>query len=108
MYRERSAPNYAESRIGNIHYKSLIYMYSQILSSYKANNYILPDRINVRPWSVVSNTNTKFITLDQIKTASKTVKNSIETNHTLPGSVPISGTSVSMPKFLKLSDNGYY
>lgn len=102
MYRERSAPNYAESRIGNIHYKSLIYMYSQILSSYKANNYILPDRINVRPWSVVSNTNTKFITLDQIKTASKTVKNSIETNHTLPGSVPISGTSVSMPKFLKL------
>ena len=43
-----------------------------------------------------------FITTDQIKNASQTVKSYVDTNHTLPGSVTISGTVVSMPQFLKL------
>jgi parallel beta-helix repeat protein len=101
MYDGR-APNYQNSSLGNIRYDSLIYMFSQILSSYKANSYTLPDLITVRPWSVVSNTNTLFITTDQLKNASKTVKSYIEINHMLPSSVNIAGTSVSMPQFLKL------
>jgi parallel beta-helix repeat protein len=102
MYGDERAPNYQSSSLGNICYQSLIYMYSQVLSSYKANNYTLPDMITVRPWSVVSNANTAFITTDQIKNAAGTVKSYVETNHALPSSVTISGISVSMPKFLKL------
>lgn len=102
MYGDLRAPNFQNSSLGNIRYQSLIYMYSQILSSYKANNYTLPDFITVRPWSVVSNSNTKFITTDQIKNASETVKSYIETNNTLPSSVTIANTQVSMPQFLKL------
>ncbi len=96
------APNYQTSSLGNIKYQSLVYMFSQILSSYKANNYILPEIITIRPWSVISNSTTKFITLDQIETAAKTVKNYVETNHTLPSTVNIAGSSVNMPNFLKL------
>ncbi|MCC7551638.1 MAG: right-handed parallel beta-helix repeat-containing protein [Methanobacterium sp.] len=102
MYGDGRAPNYQTSSLGNINYPSLIYMYSQILSSYKANNYTLPDLITVRSWSVVSNVNTKFITTDQIKDASETVKSYTEANHTLPSYVTISGTQVTMPQFLKL------
>ena len=102
MYGDGRAPNYQSSSLGNINYPSLIYMYSQILTSYKANNYTLPDIVTVRPWSVVSNANTKFITIDQLKDASKTVKTYTETNHTLPSYVTISGTQVTMPQFLKL------
>ena len=102
MYGDGRAPNYQSSSIGNINYPSLIYMFSQIITSYKAHNYTLPDMINVRPWAVVSNANTKFITIDQLKNASKTVKSYIETNHALPSTVTISGTQVTMPQFLKL------
>jgi parallel beta-helix repeat protein len=96
------APNYQTSSLGNIKYQSLVYLFSQILSSYKANNYILPEIITIRPWSVISNPTTKFITIDQIETGAKTVKNYIETNHTLPANVNINSTSVNMPNFLKL------
>jgi parallel beta-helix repeat protein len=101
MYDGR-APNFQNSSLGNIRYDSLIYMFSQILSSYKTNNYTLPDLITVRPWAAVSNSSTAFITTDQIKNAAGTVKSYVETNHALPSSVTISGTAVSMPKFLKL------
>lgn len=95
-------PAYQSSSLGNIHYKSLVYMYSQILSSYKANDYTLPDLITIRPWSVVHTSTTKFFTIDQIETAATTVKTNVETNHILPTNVIINNTSVSMPKFLKL------
>ena len=100
MYDGR-APNYQNSSIGNIRYDSLVYMFSQILSSYKAND-TLPDLITVRPWVVVSNSSTLFITTDQLKSAAGTVKSYVETNHALPSSVTISGTVISMPKFLKI------
>jgi len=95
-------PAYQTSNLGNIRYQSLVYMFSQVLSSYKSNNYTLPDLITVRPWSVISNTSTKFFTIDQIETAATTVKNYVETNHALPNSVNINGTSVNMSQFLKL------
>lgn len=102
MYGNGRGPNFQNSSLGNIRYQSLVYMYSQILSSYKANNNTLPDLITIRPWSVISNTSMKFLTIEQIDTAAGTVKTYVETNHTLPSSVTINGTSVSMPKFLKL------
>jgi len=95
-------PAYQTSNLGNIRYQSLVYMFSRVLSSYKSNNYTLPDHITVRPWSIISNTSTKFFTIDQIETATTTVKNYVETNHTLPSNVNINGTTVNMPQFLKL------
>ncbi|MCE5214782.1 MAG: right-handed parallel beta-helix repeat-containing protein, partial [Methanobacterium sp.] len=96
------APNYQTSNLGNIRYQSLVYMFSQILCSYKANNSILPEIITIRPWSIISSGTTKFITIEQIETASSNIKNYVETNHSLPSSVNIADTSVSMPKFLKI------
>ncbi len=77
-------------------------MYSQILSSYNATS-TLPEFITVTPWSIVSNSSTVFITTDQIKNASQTVKSYVDTNHTLPSNVTISRTAVTMPQFLKLT-----
>lgn len=51
---------------------------------------------------IISNTSTKLITTDQVKTASQTVKTYVDTNHALPAYVTISGTQVTMPQFLKL------
>ena len=96
------APNYQTTGLGNIRYESLVYLFSQLLSSYKANNYTLPDFMSVNPWSKVSSSSTVFFTLDQIENASSTVKSYVETNHKLPTSVTMGGTVVSMPQFLKL------
>jgi Tfp pilus assembly protein PilO len=83
-------------------YESLVYTYSQILDSYNTNRE-LPDLIMVNPWAAISNSNTTFLTVDQISTASGTVKSYIETYHQLPTSVTIAGAQVSMPQFLKLT-----
>ena len=76
-------------------------MYSQILSSYNATK-TLPQSITVNPWTVISNTSTVFITTEQIKNASETVKSYVDTNHTLPSTVTVSGIQITMPQFLKL------
>ncbi len=96
------APNFQNSTLGNIRYDSLIYMFSQILSSYKSQNEILPELITIRPWLVISNTESSFLTIDQISEAAKNVKQYIEINHALPSNVNIAGLSVSMSNFLKL------
>lgn len=102
MYGNSRAPNYQNTTMGNIRFQSLVYMYSQILCSYKAKNNTLPDLVTIRPWSVVSNISTSFFNPDQIKNAAGTVKSLVETNHTIPNSVNISGSTVTMPQFLKL------
>jgi parallel beta-helix repeat protein len=101
MYNNGRAPNFQNSTLGNISYQSLVYMYSQILSSYNSTN-TLPEFITVDPWSVVSNSSTIFVTTDQIKNASESLKSYVETNHTLPSSVTISGRQITMPQFLKI------
>ncbi len=45
-----NAPNYASTSLGKIRYESLVYMFSQILNSYKTNNKTLPNYITVYPW----------------------------------------------------------
>lgn len=99
------APNYATqtSTGSTIRFESLIYMYSQILESYRITG-VLPDYITVNPWINVSNPTTRFFNESQIINASSRVKTFIETNNALPNYVTISGIQVSMPSFLKLSD----
>jgi trimeric autotransporter adhesin len=98
------APEYAyNTSLGYyLGYHNLIHIYTQILSSYKTKK-ALPDFITVTPWTIVSNSNTVFLGMDQINTAAGTVKSYVESNHQLPSNVIISGTTVSMPQFLKLS-----
>ena len=105
MDSNRRAPNYAtQTSTGNtIRYESLVYIYAQILSSYSNTNETLPDYITVNPWSIVSNSNTTFLSVDQINNASGTVKSYIESNHALPNSVTIAGKQISMSQFLKLA-----
>ena len=97
------APNYSRSSIGNIRYESLVYMYAQIISSYSKTNGILPNYITVNPWTVVSNTNTVFVNMDQICGASGTVESYVKAKHQLPDYVTISGKQVNMNSFLQLS-----
>jgi len=101
----RRAPNYIiiNSTRNTIRYESLIYMFSTILNSYQNNNKTLPVYVTVIPWSTVTNNATKFFTYDQIASAATIIKNQIETNHTFPSSVSISGISVSIPQFLDLA-----
>lgn len=63
------APNYASTRTGTIRYESLIYIYSQILNSYRING-VSPDYVIMNTWAVVSNPNTVFISMEDINNAS--------------------------------------
>lgn len=96
------APNYASTGTGTIRYESLIYLYAQILNSYKING-VLPDYITMNTWAVVSNPNTIFISMENINNASGRVKTFIETNDCLPNYVTISGRQITMPQFLGLT-----
>ena len=102
MYNNGRAPNFQSSDLGNIRYQSLVYMYSQILTSYRSNNYTLPDFITVKPWVTVSNIKTVFLNLEELENTAKTLKQYLETNHELPSSVTISRVTVNMPQFLEL------
>lgn len=97
-------PNYVSitSAPGNyVRPETLTYIFSQILNSYK-NTGILPDFVTVNKWTVISNTNTVFFSIDQINNASTAVKSYVETNHGLPSYVTISSKQVTMAQFLKL------
>lgn len=95
------APNYQSTSLGNMRCENLVYTFSEIMNSYMVAK-TLPDFILVRPWTVVSNNNTVFVTMSQISNAADTVQFYVETNHQLPDHVTISGSTVTMPQFLKL------
>jgi Predicted double-glycine peptidase len=102
MHSNGLAPNYASSSIGKIRYESLIYMNSLILNSYYKTNQ-MPSFIIINPWSVVSNSNTLFYSLDQIINASSRVQSWAEANHQLPAYVTISGRQVNMASLLRVT-----
>jgi len=79
-------------------YQNMVYTYSKIMSYYSTNNK-LPTTISVDPWKIV--TDVKFTT-SQIASAATWVQNYVDTYKSLPTSVTINGTSVSMPSFLQL------
>ncbi|MCQ2738163.1 MAG: Ig-like domain-containing protein, partial [archaeon] len=81
--------------LGKIGITNGLYIYSQILISYD-NTGKLPDAINVKPWSIISNKNTKFVNIDEVSNVSKYIKNYIISNNSLPDYVTINGNKVDM------------
>jgi len=65
-------------------------------------NPILLANLIVWAANVVITTSTNTVTMSQINSAANTVKAYVDTNKKLPSTVTISGTQVSMPKFLYL------
>ncbi|MGL4670302.1 MAG: pseudomurein-binding repeat-containing protein [Methanobacteriaceae archaeon] len=98
------APNFQNSSIGNIRYDSLIYMYSQILSSIKKTGK-LPDFIVIEPWKKVSNSTNSFVSVGEVVMFSNFVKYYIENRHSLPTDIKIANFTISMPQYLKLLSN---
>ena len=86
---------------GKLGFNNTIYIYSQILYSYNKTNNTLPDMVTVTPWSTIKN-HAHFFKLEQVQTASNTVKDRINTDHMLPETVAINGVNVDMPSFLKI------
>jgi len=99
------APNFQSSNLGNIRFDSLIYMFSQILSSIKKTGE-LPDFIIVEPWSKISNSSNTFVSVGIVVLFSDIVKYFIENNHVLPTNVTIDNFTISMPQYLKLLSSG--
>lgn len=106
-------PAYMVTNLGTISYQSLIYTFSSILSYYFDTNN-LPDVFYFNNWSVVSSNNTKFVSIKDILAAGKFVSDYIEKCHTLPSSVVVNGSSITMAQFLSLAvigvmniDNGF-
>ena len=102
MNKNKDAPNYAISSLGNIKYESLIYMNSQILSSY-INIGKLPKFIIVDSWSVIASTSTKFYTPEEINSAAVNVKNYVLKYKKIPSTVNINGNSVVESSYLRLA-----
>jgi len=90
-----NTPQYTYSPTSRIRFENLVYTYAQILNSFKTLE-ILPDFLIINQWSVVSNASTVFISMDDINTASTTIKTYIETNHQLPSDVNIASNQVNM------------
>ena len=83
-------------------YGSMIYMYSAILDSYNKTG-ALPNSVLVKPWKILSNPNAGPYTNKQVATAGSWVKNYVDTNHNLPGTVQINGKSVSIYTYFYLA-----
>jgi PKD repeat protein len=99
-------PLYGLIGLGQIGYKSQIYLYSRVLSSYGVED-VLPSSITLKSWSssnipilepvVVS------VTVNDIVNAANTVKAYIEVNKSLPATVTVGGHVVNMAQFLYLA-----
>jgi hypothetical protein len=83
-------------------YQSMIYMYSTILDSYNTNG-VLPDKVLVKPWKILSNPNAGPFTNNQVANAGKWVKNFVDINHQLPDTVSIGEHSVSIYMYFYLA-----
>ncbi len=102
------APNYGTTSLGNIGYKSLVYLFSRVLNYH--NTYFnglpggLPYYINVKAWSAsnIPIVDT-FFTVDQITNAASRVKSYIETNKALPSTVAVGTSTLSTTQFLFFS-----
>ena len=97
------APGSWSTSVGTVSFNTLVYMYSQILTSFNnTNRTVLPDFVNLNPWANITSSNAKFFTNNQIINASATINSDVMTTHGLPSSITINGTSVSMARLLQL------
>ena len=81
---------------------NLVYTYTQILNSYKLNNNTLPEHITVNPWSVISNSKTKFVTVNQIITTATTVTVHVEHENDIPKNIIVGNISMNPATYLRL------
>jgi hypothetical protein len=84
-----------------LRYENLIYMYSMIIDYYNTSGK-KADFAAMKPWAVISSPAIAYFSIDQIKVAASTVRNSIQHNKALPGSVTIGSIQITMPQFLEL------
>jgi hypothetical protein len=77
-------------------------MYSTILDSYNTNG-VLPDKVLVKPWKILSNPNAGPYTNEQVATAAQTVKEYMEINHKLPDTITINGYTISIYSYLHIA-----
>jgi hypothetical protein len=101
----KQAPNTANSSLGTIGFKSLIYLYSRALNLYNTNK-ALPTYLIVQTWStnnipITDTSKTSITTTDVINTAIA-VKGFIEVYKTLPEYINIQGIIVNQATFLHL------
>ncbi|AUB58678.1 hypothetical protein BK008_10385 [Methanobacterium sp. MZ-A1] len=103
MDTSRKTPDFAyKTSLGTyLRYENLVYMYSMILDYYNTSGNKAAFAA-MKPWTVISNKIITYFTVNQIKTAASTVRNSIEKNRNFPNSVLIGQTQVTMPQFLEL------
>ncbi|EKF87111.1 PKD domain-containing protein [Methanobacterium formicicum DSM 3637] len=100
------APIYGLIGLGQIGYKSQIYLYSRVLSLYGANG-VLPAVVTVKSWSSdnipISEPVVVSVTVNEILDAANTVKAYIEANKSLPNTVTVGGHVLNMAQFLYLA-----
>ena len=87
-------------------FENLVYMYSMILDYHRTSGK-MADFAMMEPWSVivskpVLDPNAPKFTVEQIKDAASRVRGNVETNRTLPSSVLIGSSQVTMHQFLEL------
>ncbi|MGE5365645.1 MAG: hypothetical protein ACM3KK_00020 [Bacteroidales bacterium] len=82
-------------------YKSMVYMYSQILDSYHKNG-ALPGSGSMIPWNILSDPMAGPYLNNQVASAASIVKNYIDTHNQLPDTVTVNGKQISLYRFLYL------
>ncbi|MBI5459629.1 transglutaminase family protein, partial [Methanobacterium sp.] len=105
MNSNKIAPSYGNANIGQVGYKSQIYIYSRILSYYKTNK-VLPSNIVVKTWSTFNIPTTGInvtFTIDQIAETATGVKNNVDLYKYLPATANVAGVKISIAQFLYLA-----
>ena len=85
----------------NFGYQNMIYTFSKILDTYNKTG-TLPDTIDVKPWSIISNPAAKTFTVNEIVSAAINVKDYVEINQQLPSAVSVKGQTIGISTFLEL------
>ncbi len=88
--------------LGNyLRFENLVYMYSMILDYYNTSGNKAHFAV-MQPWTTIYHPAQVTFTVDQIKASATTVRNYVEANGSLPGSVLVGSTQVTMSQFLEL------
>jgi hypothetical protein len=105
MNDNHQAPAYGQVGLGKVGYKSQVYLYCRVLSSYNTNQ-ALPAVAVVKVWN---NTNIPLMetpknvfTLAEILAATNVVEDYLETYKHLPSNAEIAGVPINMAQYLHL------
>jgi len=105
MNDNHQAPAYGLFGLGKIGYKSQVYLYCRILSSYNTNN-VLPAVAVVKVWNSTNiplmETPKNVFTIAEILAATNVVEDYLETYKHLPSNAEVAGVPVNMAQYLHL------